>query len=235
MALVLTPEMFAGNFIEELPRKRIPAKGRRNGTLVRYVRLRCLHCSTTFDRAASSALRTQQKCCKLSCYFRLTEVFVGGNEKHPLYKRWLSMTQRIKNVNCANYVNYGGRGILIQDGLEDFSLYVRYLTSLPGYDATKLDLLQVDRKDNDGNYCKGNLRWATRNTQVANQRTNSRGNNHYTGVTWSIVHNRWVARVDYKGRTYCSSTYLTQKEAVESRNMAISDNNLPHPIQKYTS
>lgn len=233
MTTDLTSDMFAGNFIRELPRKRVPAKGRKNGTLKRCVLLRCLHCQVEFECDLSAAKRIQQKCCSHDCSKRLLEVFEGGNERHPLYSRWLSMTQRVHNPNNVNYRHYGERGISIEDGLNDFATYVDYVTSLPGYSPEVVETLQLDRVNNDGNYAKGNLRWATRNTQVANQGTNSKGINRFTGVCWSKTHQRWVARVDYEGKTYCSSTHVTEEAALQARNKCIQQHNLPHPIQTY--
>lgn len=228
-----TPDMFAGNFIKELPRKRVPMKGRKNGALRRYVLLECLHCHKPFECDYSAAVRIRQQCCSHACSKKLVEVFEGGNERHPLYPRWLSMTQRIRNKNSANYPHYGGRGITIEDGLDVFENYVAYVSSLPGYSEHALENLQLDRIDNNGNYAVGNLRWATRNTQIANQGTNSRGFNRFTGVGWSKVHERWVARVVYEGKNYCCSTHLTEEEALVARNTCIKENNLPHPIQIY--
>lgn len=231
MALELLPEMFAGNFIKELPRKRVPMKGRSNGTLQRCVLLRCLHCNVEFERALAPAKRTKQQCCSKSCFQKRVATFDGGNEKHPLYSRWLSMTQRVNNPNHSSYIYYGGRGITIEDGLDDFTAYADYTTTLSGYVLKNLDSLQLDRRNNNGNYTKGNLRWATRSTQTANQRPNTKGFNTYTGVTWSTAHLCWVARVVYEGKNYCSSTHATELDALAARNACIQQHALPHPIQ----
>lgn len=236
MRVEATSDMFAGNFICELPSKKVVTKTRPNGTTIRFVLLQCLHCNSSFERPLSVAKRTQQKCCSHTCYKKLIEVFDGGNEKHPLYSRWLSMRQRVNNPTSTNFNNYGKRGIQIKDGLDDFTNYVNYVVSLNGYDESKLsNSFQLDRIDNEGHYEKGNLRWTDRSTQIANQRPNSRGTNKYTGVNWSKIHNRWVARVDFKGNTYCSSVHLTQEDALKARNLCIKENNLPHPIQNYTT
>lgn len=233
MAIELTSDMFAGNFIREVPGKRTPAKGRPNGALRRQVLLQCKHCQCEFVCDLNAARRIQQKCCSLTCHQRSIESFPGGNEQHLLYSRWLSMLQRIRNPKHGNYSNYGARGILIEDGLDSFVEYAKFAESLPGYDPEQLDVLQLDREDTNGNYSKKNLRWVDRNTQIANQRPNSRGFNTFTGVCWSNTHQRWVARVDFKGRTYCSSTHFTEEAALDARNRCIQENNLPHPIQLY--
>lgn len=152
-----------------------------------------------------------------------------GNELHPLYTRWLSMNQRCNNPNHKQYRDWGGRGICISNELKKFNDYVSIVENLPNYSLDN----SLDRIDNNKDYSKDNLRWTSSNTQVANQRPNSRGFNKYTGVGWSKAHNRWVARVSYKGKVLLSKVTLTEEEALTARNQFIIDNDLPHPIQTY--
>lgn len=156
-------------------------------------------------------------------------------EEHPLYSRWLSMTQRCNNPNHRGYKNYGGRGISIAKDLQEFSDYSEYVQNLPGYDESKLPKMTLDRRKNNGDYARGNLRWVDHSVQIANQRPNSKGFNDYTGVNWSNSHNRWVARISLKGKNLLSSTHLTEELALQARNQCIKENNLPHPIQIYHS
>lgn len=153
-----------------------------------------------------------------------------GNERHPLYKRWLSMRQRCTNPNHTSYRNYGAKGITFSAELDSFKDYRDYVSSLPNYDPKNLS---VDRIRGEGNYEKGNLRWTCRSTQTANQLTSGKGKNRYTGVNWSKTHNRWIARLTYKGKTLLSSVCETELEALSLRNEFIKANSLPHPIQKY--
>ena len=151
-----------------------------------------------------------------------------GNELHPLYSRWLSMTQRCTNPRHSSYKNYGGRGITICDEFKDFKSYVKYVESLDGYDPINKSL---DRIDNNKGYEPGNLRWVDNSTQIANQRFSGKGKNKYTGVNYSKTHNRWIARIAYKGKTLLSKSFLTEEEAIEYRNKFILENKLPHTIQ----
>jgi hypothetical protein len=155
-----------------------------------------------------------------------------GNELHPLYTRWLSTTQRCCNPNHASYKNYGARGITLSPELTSFEDYRDYVSSLPGYNP---DTSTLDRIENDQGYEKGNLRWACRSTQIANQRYSGKGFNKYTGVNWSKSHNRWVARVTFKGKTLLSKVCITEREAVCARNQFIADNGLPHTPQVWSS
>lgn len=91
-------------------------------------------------------------------------------QKHFLYRRWLAMNARCKNVSHPKYKNYGGRGIRVKWGsFEDFKkdMLSEYK---PG--------LTLDRVNVDGDYSKENCRWATQK-----QQNNNRTNNFY--VTYS--------------------------------------------------
>lgn len=151
-------------------------------------------------------------------------------EEHPMYTRWLAITQRCTNPNCSNYPNYGARGITLAEDLRAFEDFAAYVESLPNYGEPKSTL---DRIENGKGYERGNLRWVSQSIQLANQRFSGKGSNKYTGVNWSKVHLRWVARVTLEGKQLLSKTFVTQQEAVEYRNQFIKDNNLPHTIQDW--
>ena len=153
-----------------------------------------------------------------------------GNELHPLYPRWLSITQRCNNPSNSNYPRYGAKGIRLSEDLQSFEQFKEYIENLPGYSPEEG---QIDRIDNSKGYEKGNLRWACRSTQIANQSSSGKGKNRFTGVNWSVTHQRWVARVSFKGKNLFSKVFLTEFEALEARNQFIRENNLPHTIQVY--
>ena len=150
-----------------------------------------------------------------------------GNELHPLYSRWLTITQRCTNPKHASYKNYGAKGIKLAPNLRNFDDFKDYLISLPNYDPHNLS---IDRIDANKGYEKGNLRWTTQSVQLANQTNSGKGNNAYTGINWSKSHQRWVARVNFEGKNLFSKVCLTQEDAVKARNEFIVVNNLPHKL-----
>lgn len=69
--------------------------------------------------------------------------------------------QRCENPSDQSYNDYGGRGIKMLLTFEEFFAEVGLRTSR---------LHSIDRIDNDGNYERDNLRWATRSQQQRNKR-----------------------------------------------------------------
>lgn len=88
-----------------------------------------------------------------------------GLYKHPLYRTWQNMTNRCGNPKHAQYKRYGGRGITICDEWRSHpESFVRYALDhgwKPG--------LSIDRIDNDGNYCAGNIRFVSLQENLHNR------------------------------------------------------------------
>ena len=78
---------------------------------------------------------------------------------------WRNMIQRCTNPLVDSYVYYGARGIEVcREWLESFEAFYQHVGSRPS------PLHSLDRKDNDGNYAPGIVRWATAKEQRANRR-----------------------------------------------------------------
>ena len=90
------------------------------------------------------------------------------NYKHGLYESrlyniWKHMKSRCNNPKDAKYHNYGGRGVEVCKEWNDFIPFYEWAI-LNGYQ----DDLEIDRINNDGNYCPSNCRWVTRKVQCNN-------------------------------------------------------------------
>jgi len=108
--------------------------------------------------------------CKRSASLRVrnrTHGLAPRSGRHPLYQTWADIVQRCTNRNHPKYDDYGGRGISVCcEWLESFAAFLASVGERPFAKA------EIDRKDNNGNYEPGNIRWATRKQQTSNTRNN---------------------------------------------------------------
>lgn len=89
---------------------------------------------------------------------------------------YLAMKSRCNNPNATSYERYGGRGIQIDESFNNFDKFY-YWSMENEFNLGKG--LQIDRKDNDGNYSADNCRWVI---QAENTRNTSRN-----VMTWELV------------------------------------------------
>ena len=89
--------------------------------------------------------------------------------KTRIYRIWTCMNSRCKYETDISYVNYWWRWIkVLWESFEEF-----YKDMWSSY----VEWLEIDRIDNDGDYCKENCKWSTHKEQ-ANHRRTSRIINH---------------------------------------------------------
>lgn len=93
--------------------------------------------------------------------------YVHGFYGHPLFATWRGIVSRCTNRNDKDWPSYGGRGISVcDDWLASPEVFFKDMGEKPRR-AT------LDRIDVNGNYEKGNCRWATPLVQGSNKRNNS--------------------------------------------------------------
>ena len=108
-------------------------------------------------RIKSCGCYTSNRMRKLNVKHRLS--------KTPEFKAWQSMKERCYNPRYAFYKNYGGRGIKVSNEfMHDFETFYKCVGNRPSPKHS------LDRINVDGDYTRGNLRWATAKEQVRNRR-----------------------------------------------------------------
>ena len=88
-----------------------------------------------------------------------------GSDKR-LYAIWRNMRNRCLRPSHPKYARYGARGITIHSPWSDFTTFKRDVLAEIGPPP---DGLSLDRRDNDGGYRPGNIRWATQKVQQNNK------------------------------------------------------------------
>jgi hypothetical protein len=110
-------------------------------------------------------------------------------EKSKVYRSWLSMVQRCINPKDEKYCIYGNRGIMVCEHWMKFENFLEDMGEVPSGH-------QIDRINNNGNYCKSNCRWATRKQQMRNTRQNHLIT--YNGETQCLIEWAEEYKISYK-------------------------------------
>lgn len=140
--------------------------------------------------------------CK-QCHIETTKTHgMAGSKFYYVYK---ALNDRCTKPNHEAYKNYGGRGI--KNLWSSFECFMKDM--LVDYE----DGLELDRRDNDGNYCKENCRWVSKSTNALNKRVS--GKIPYRGVM--LVQGKYRASVRPTGSTKMVylGHYSTAIEAAE--------------------
>jgi len=87
-----------------------------------------------------------------------------GRSNTREYTSYRHAKERCLDPNCADFHNYGARGIKFL--FASFDEFYKEIGPIPS------DKYLLDRTDNSGHYERGNIRWATREQQNQNRRFN---------------------------------------------------------------
>jgi hypothetical protein len=127
-----------------------------------FFRARC-QCGTVKAIRASSVTQGITKSCGCLRRERLRTHGKSGSAAHRL---WCSIKNRCYNPHASNFQHYGGRGITMHPAWRDsFKAFRRDVGDPPRGK-------RIDRKENNGNYEPGNIRFVDAVTQQNNKRNN---------------------------------------------------------------
>jgi hypothetical protein len=116
-----------------------------------------------------------------------------GTKITVLYRAWAQIKQRCLNPKHDAYADYGGRGIKLHPvWAESYAHFRREVIAEIGEKPSRF--YSIDRKNNDGGYEPGNIRWATPTEQNRNQRTTHR----YELNGESLTIGEWAERAGVK-------------------------------------
>lgn len=156
------------------------------------VRWLCLcECGNVRQVLAQSLIRNTTRSCgclqRLETSNRFKKHGFTIGKRHPLIGTWSAMINRTENPNYAQFKHYGGRGISVCERWRNS--FVNFLEDMGDRPSPRHSL---DRIDNNGHYCKENCRWATREQQSNNRRSNvylTVNGETKSLVEWSRIYN----------------------------------------------
>jgi hypothetical protein len=141
-----------------------PCQRERNGARRTMVKVECQVCGREKWHLVAELLRA-------SCYCNTERHgHARKRDRHPLYTVWTNLTQRCTNPNHPQYPDYGGRGIQVCDEWRDAAQFLVWAGSA-GWEPG----LQIDRRDNDGDYEPSNCRFVTPSVNASNRRPKQKG------------------------------------------------------------
>jgi len=150
----------------------------------------CLGCGNSFW-----ADPQKRKYCSRACF--VNSLVTHGSSYTQLISSWYGIKRRIFDTEFESYLDYGGRGITVCEEWLEFTVF-RDWALANGYK----DGLEIDRRNNDGNYCPDNCRWVTHaeNSHNRSKSRNKKFTSKYKGVSWDKSRDKWVAsiKVNYK-------------------------------------
>ena len=157
----------------------------RSGTSYKWI---CLCDCGGFACVASNNLRTghTDNCGCLTFEKKSNAAGSHHMTKTKAYSSWLSIKRRCFEESFPNYNMYGGRGITMQESWrDDFVKFFEYIGEPPAKNSS------VDRIDNNGDYCEGNIKWSSPKQQAKNKGKYSSNTTGTTGVNLVCKNGVW--------------------------------------------
>jgi hypothetical protein len=135
-------------------------------------KFRC-HCGKEFITQIRRVRDKATKSC--GCYRRAKLVernkvaAVHNLSSHDLYHVWYEMVKRCTDRNSPSWNNYGARGIQV---CREWLCLRTFISEVIDAIGPRPPEYELDRKDNNGHYRLGNVKWSTIKQQARNRRSN---------------------------------------------------------------
>src|ERR1035438_4211230 len=129
------------------------------------------HILQKMKTAASPVSISGQSRISITQVYLFTSVYYGGMENFEalskLARVWGQMLTRCYDQENAKWERYGGRGVAVCKEWHSCDEFTHWALA-NGYEPG----LQIDRKDNDGDYCESNCHWITGKQNCRNKSNN---------------------------------------------------------------
>lgn len=140
----------------------------------------------SIKRLESSKLRRGETKSCIKCVDRN-----HGYRNTPTYSSWYAMKSRVNNKNHRHYDRYGGAGITICDDWQSFVNFLKDMGERPENHT-------LDRINGNGNYEPSNCRWATKDQQ----QNNMKSNRHFKSNGEILSASQWARKIGIHKNTF---------------------------------
>lgn len=168
---------------------------------IKYTSWECRCSCGNIATITTNSLRTKKtkSCGCLSREVTKKRMTTHGMYGSPEHRAWRHMKERCYNPNAKDFKNYGARGIKVcKKWRKSFMAFFNYIGKKPHKNFS------IDRINNNGNYCPGNVRWTNRKTQANNSRRNCLIT--IDGVTKNII--QWAETMGISKLTICNRLHM---------------------------
>ncbi len=183
----------------------------------------CPYCHTNFKASINAINRIQKSC---GCLKKNSPAKTHGMSDDLIYHVWERIKRRCNNKNNKDFVDYGGRGIIVCEEWKNNFMSFYNWAIVHGYKRG----LYIDRINVDGNYCPENCRWVDSFLNAQNRRPiNKTNKSGYCGI-FKTKYGRWMSSITNKKERYYLGTFDTGELAARIRNDMIIKNGWNHPL-----
>ena len=137
---------------------------------------------------------------------------ISGYPKHRLLRVRRGIIERCYKLNHQRYKDWGGRGITVCDEWKNSAKAFIDWCLKNGWKQG----LQIDRRNNDGNYCPENCRFVAAQINNCNTKLLRKDNTSgYRGVSWNKQRKKWTANISINSkRKYLGHFYSSRIAAL---------------------
>lgn len=170
-------------------------------------------CGNTTVVSAKNLSRGQYSC---GCLFRGKPLIYRRTHANKLYNQWSGMIYRCTHEAASHFERYGERGVSVcQEWVESFESFADWSIA-NGY----ADSLEIDRIDNNGNYCPENCRWVSHMENSRNRNARKTSKSGVSGVMFREDIQKWRVTIGVNYKRINIGNFDNFEDAVAARKKA---------------